>query len=662
MVETLKLPTPRAYSYSDRSYHDPHGDPCTLCGLSRSRHWVRHYRGCDCGCHHRDPTQHDTRHRTRLDRKYWVGVDGEGLGRAPHRYVYLAYSDAAGRHTDSIRDSKGLSTIACLEFLLSIPGDARVAGYYLGYDWTMIFRDMPRKAIYDLLRPELRYLGTDEGGQCRPIRWRGYKIQYMARTVRIKKGDHSVTIWDVGPFFQSSFVKALEDWGISQSQIDAIKRMKDKRSQFTADDDIESYCLSECRLLAQLSQELDNAHREAGLPLRSYHGPGATANVALKTMGIRKKRGKIPRQVHESAKRAFFGGRFEHSCIGPIGDCDGLDIVSAYPFQAYNLPCLEHGVWEHTTRESEVTSNSVVKYAISDSGDDSWGALPCRLADGSIVFPRGGFTGYAWGKEYLEATRYWKNIHFHDAWVLYSDCNCKPFQQILEWFKERERIGKDGKGRILKLALNSIYGKLAQSVGKPQYRSIVWAGMITSGTRARLLEIIGPNKDSIAAAATDGLYATSAVSTPEAPLAPCRLGSWERKQHENMVLVRPGIYWSDDQLKARGLGTKQLKSYRSRVMYAIKKGLPEARVGKAPIFMAARQSVYKRPNGTLKRNKLYGEWFDRPVRIRLTPLPKRNPDWSLRMLDNVESVPYGTLSPDSKRMKLLEDILWGQPS
>lgn len=644
-----------------RSYHTPLGDPCTLCGLPQDRHWYRTGQA---------PFNRDERIRirertvrTRQSRKFWIGLDGEGLGRSPHRYVYLAYSDASSRHVDFIRDSRGLRTIDCFDFLLSIPTDARVAGYYLGYDWTMIFRDMPRKAIYDLLRPETRYLGLDEGGQCRPIRWRGYKIQYLARTVRIKRHEKSVTIWDVGPFFQSSFVKALDSWGIGASQIKEIQRMKDLRSQFKESDDIESYCLTECRLLAELATELDNAHREANLSLRSYHGPGATANVALRSMGIRKKRGKIPQEVIRCARRAFFGGRFEHATIGEVGTCHGEDIVSAYPFQAYQLPCLEHGVWEHTLSEYDVerNPNAVVSYSVSDCGDLSWGPLPCRTKEGNIVFARGGFSGYTYGSEYLEAKRHWEGIHFKEAWILYSDCQCRPFQQILEWFRERERLGKDGKGRVLKLALNSIYGKLAQSVGHPQYKSIVWAGMITSGTRAKLLEIIGPDKDNVLATATDGIFGLHKLGMTPDPLPGERLGSWESKTHNNTVLVRPGIYWSDDQLKARGLGTNQLKRYRSRVLYAIRKGLPEAKVGKTPVFFAARQSVYKKPSGELKKHRLYGEWIERPVRIRLTPLPKRNPDWSLRMLDNVESQPYGIKSADSKIMKEIENLMWGQP-
>jgi len=644
-----------------RAYHEPIGDPCALCSMPRSRHWVRHEAACNCGASHRT-SKREKETRTRDDRRYWVGCDGEGIGRQPHRYVYLAYSDSQGYHQDSYRDNQGIKTVDAFEFLLSIPTDARVAGYYLGYDWTMILRDLPNKKLYRLLRPELRYCGRDEGSQCSPVIWKQYKIQYLARTVRIKRKDRSVTIWDVGPFFQCSFVRALEQWGIGREHIAEIQRMKGLRSQFSTSDDIETYCLTECQLLAEMIAQLHEAHKEARLPLRSWHGPGATANVALRSMAIREKRGKQPYEVRDAANRAFFGGRFEHSTIGKVGNAKGHDLVSAYPFQAYMLPCLEHGVWEYTDDEREIErcTSAVIRYSISDCGDKQWAPLPCRMKDGTIIYPRGGFTGHTWLGEYLVARQFW-DIKFEDAWMLHSDCACRPFEQVLQWFREREKLGKDGKGKVLKLALNSIYGKLAQSVGHPQYRSLVWAGLITSGTRAELLKVIAPHQSSVVAVATDGLYAKTDVHTRPSPLAPDRLGSWEAKEHPNLILVRPGIYWSDDQTKARGLGIAQLDKYRFTVLDSIEHGFDEARTGDATIFWGARQGVYKRPNGTIKRHENYGEWLDRPSRIRLTPLPKRNPDWSLRLLDNVESAPYGVVSKDAMIMKEIANMLWGQP-
>lgn len=647
-----------------RAFHEPQGDPCGICLLPRAVHYVRgHEPGCRCGARHRERYD-DRRHRTRLDRRFWVGLDGEGIGRSPHRYVLLAWSDATGERSDSVHDNKGLRTRDCLDFLLSLPYDACVAGYYLGYDYSKILADLPNKALYRLLRPELRRLPPDEGGGLSTIRWHDYELQYMARILRVKKRDRRVTIWDVGSFFQTSFVNALEQWGIGKEYRQQIADMKARRGLFDETDDIETYCLSECRLLAELMTDFEQAHRDIGFNMRSWHGPGATANIALNSINIASKRGKLPLELREPVMRAYTGGRFEHNGIGPLGDGNEHDVVSAYPYQAYRLPCLEHATWVHTKREP-IKGRALIRYTLHDCGDEPWGPLPCRLPNGNIVWARGGFSSWVWSDEYYAARDHWDGIQFREAYRLESDCDCQPFAKMREWFELREQFGKDAKGRVLKLAYNSCYGKLVQNVGRPRFRCMVWAGMITSGLRAVMLRGIAAHSDrsNVKALATDGLFTIEDVKLDGPPIPGSRLGSWETKPATNIILVRPGIYWTEESLRARGLGRKQLEAHKPIVLDAIKQGLDEARPGTATVFAGARQAIYARPDGKLKRSNTYGEWIERPVRIRLTPLPKRNPDWSLRMLDGIESAPYkAKTSLQSEVARELGAMLWEQPA
>lgn len=243
--------------------------------------------------------------------RYIVGLDGEGVGRRPHRYTLLAWSDAEKRRSDYIEDSKGLGSFECLTFLTALPRAARAYGYYLGYDWTMILADLPDRDIYWLLRPELRAL-TGEGGNFSEVAWRDFRLHYLGGMMRVRntRTRRSVTIWDVGKFFQSTFVEALRKWQIA-SPIDRIAEMKTKRSKFTLKerDSIREYCLDECAALAGLVESLNSAHEKAGLPLRKWYGPGSSASVALNKLGIRDKRGEHPPEVLDAASRAFFGGR-----------------------------------------------------------------------------------------------------------------------------------------------------------------------------------------------------------------------------------------------------------------------------------------------------------------------------------------------------------------
>lgn len=597
----------------------------------------------------------------------WVGVDGEGIGREPHRYTLLAASDAAGR-SGYVERAEGLRTDECLRFLHShATKDVTLAGYFLSYDWTMILRELPNGAVYRLLRPEVRARPRGEGGGFSPIEWRGWTLDYLAGMMRIRRDGRSVTVWDLGRYFQAPFVEALEAWQID-APIDQIRRMKGARSTFRARDRarIRAYCLSECQALARLAGELEGAHVAADIRPRGWYGPGSTASVVLHRLGIATKRGEIPPAVEDAASRAFFGGRFEQRTIGRVPDVIGYDIVSAYPFQMWQLPCLEHGRWEWIARERELERASVrqacVHFEIADIGAEPWGPLPIRLTSGAIVFPRSGASGWAWAHEWRAAREGWNGLRFRGAWVLRGDCECQPFEPVLELFRQRIALGKSGRGRIIKLALNSLYGKVAQTVGSPQYASRVWAGMITSGTRGQLLDLIASHSDRrhVIAVATDGVQSTETLSLPPHPLAPDTLGSWEAKRHGSMVFVRPGIYYADTDaiVRARGIGRRTVDEQRARVFDAIERGDARADLGTSEAFGGAKMCVYRTAAGKVRRSEHYGEWHTIPARISLSAGPKRTDDWSLHRLPGVESSPYGRRqSPDAPSLRLAADLI-----
>jgi len=501
--------------------------------------------------------------------------------------------------------------------------------------------------------------------------------------MRVRRKNRMTTIWDLGKFFQAPFVDAIEAWEVIAPLAD-IRKMKEKRAQFKPSDvvSIRSYCLSECRALAELATRLEEAHNDVGIRPKSWHGPGSTAGALMNVLRIKEKRGEPPPEVELAADCAFFGGRFEHSDIGRFKAVYGYDIISAYPYQAFRLPCLEHGRWKRVTRERDITSgvHACVRYRIDDIGPkEVWAPLPCRLRNGSIVYPRGGSTGWVWLEEYQTAILNWNGIKFGgEAWVLYQKCDCQPFAELISLFRERIALGKSGRGRILKLALNSVYGKLAQCVGNPQFASRIWAGMITSGTRAQLLALLIAHTDraNVLALATDGLYSLEKTTLPLPPLQPDSLGSWESDTPKDMVFVRPGIYWADDDstIRARGLGRKlfdpkgkddvtaaRIRAQREAVLDAIAADDKRVTVGESELFGGARACIYKLRNGTVKRSKYYGQWHNIPAKVSLNPAPKRTPNWGLHMLPGIESAPYSKApkSDEVKVMNMIGDMFWG---
>jgi len=550
---------------------------------------------------------------------------------------------------DRVEAKTGLSTRACLDFLLDLgTRDVRVCGYYLSYDWTMILRDLPDESIFCLLRPELRARSKEQGGGFDRIHWEGYTLHFLAGAMWLGDPEgRRVTVWDLGKYYQGPFVDALDAWDLAPDVREHIRAMKLRRSQFTwrSRKKILAYCLAECRALAELATCLEQAHLDAGLKPRSWHGPGSTAGTLLARHSIGEKRGVAPPEVTAAAAVAFFGGRAEISCNGVIKrPVYALDITSAYPFHALTLPCLEHGRWERVRSERRLRDHA---HALCAGGIDrckaDWGPLPIRLPSGSIVFPRGGGTGYWWRDEWLSAQEWpHSRMRFDHAFVLRCECECQPFSFIREVFEERLRVGKNtGAGKILKLAMNSVYGKLAQTVGSGQYASRIWAGMITSGTRAQVMDLMRDHKrlDSIVMVATDGVF-----STEPREVGPLQLGGWERTDHPTgMTLVRPGIYWTGEgKLRARGLGRDSLDVAREMMAAALESGAQSVRLPPRTAFGGARMTVYAGREGGVTRSERFGQWHQIPTHVSLAPAPKRARDWGVPLLRGVASAPYGT--------------------
>jgi hypothetical protein len=117
---------------------------------------------------------------------------------------------------------------------------------------------------------------------------------------------------------------------------------------------------------------------------------------------------------------------------------------------------------------------------------------------------------------------------------------------IRELFDYRASLPKkEARGQVIKLGINSIYGKFAQSVGKmgmpPRFVSWFFAAAITAGTQRRVVEAGLTNPDAIVMYATDGVYSTQPldVEVPEKKT----LGAWEHTIVEaGGVFVQSGIY------------------------------------------------------------------------------------------------------------------------
>ncbi|MEK6885164.1 MAG: DNA polymerase, partial [Nanoarchaeota archaeon] len=508
----------------------------------------------------------------------------------------LAASSEDGTQKWSLKRNSGIKTEEALDFILDLPGKPYgIFAYSFNYDLTKILDDIDNKNLYLLFRPQLRKRkGKDPTFGPKPIEWNDYLINLQGTKFTVQKHDKKIIIWDIWKFFQSPFIAALKEWKVGDSQVlENMQYMKDHRSEFDklSPERIESYCFDECAYMAELANKLYTAHQKAGLDLKNFYGAGSSASAMLKKMEIKEKIHPCPKELELPVASAYFGGRFECSITGEIkGPVYNYDISSAYPYQTYFLPCLIHGKWKHTKNEYDINPNkfckhAIVKYKLIDYPNrsiKSWAPFPFRAPDGNICYPLTSGGGWLWRDEFLAGQKLFANVEFLEAYVLESGCNCKPFEQIAEYYIERLKIGKEGPGIAIKLGINSCYGKLAQSVGQGQYTSWIWAGMITSGCRAQLLEVLGLHKyrHNSLAMATDGVYSreklilptpkntnTNTSITDLSGKTVCKpLGGWETKKNDKgLFMIRPGMNFpiaatiEDIQVvRGRGVGRKTL--------------------------------------------------------------------------------------------------------
>lgn len=699
-----------AYYHRDRHrpQHEPLGDPCAECGRDAKDHRKKNARadgrkgrsGGSRRVGQRAP-------RPSINAQPFVGVDGEGQNvgpvlpdgtrAGPHHYTYIAAVDEHGElRGDLSAKALGvtyLSTQRVLDWMLGL-GVPRIFGYSAGYDLTKILADIPAEIRWRLVRPDKREyeMETSSGKtrtQHRAEFWFGFKLNYMKRRFSVQRAERVVVelpgkgrkkprkkkvwkgvgptlvFWDVFGFFQARFTLTLEDWKMLEkrdlAKMDAMKQ--DRGGDGWQDtEEVRDYCRTECHALARLCRKLVESGEAVGLTITQFYGAGSVAGALMKKLEVKKYMAVPPPEMHRAMMCGFVGGRFEFSAVGPIaGPVITDDISSAYPYQLTFLPCLACGKWEHVradgpggkkelARRIAKARLALVHARVHRTHQDAWGVFPWRAPNGTIVWPLKNAGTWIWKEEYEAGARL-ADVAPSEAWVYETACDHKPFEKLPELYVERIRIGKEGPGILLKLAMNSCYGRCAQSLGSnPPYQNWVFAGMITSGTRAQLLRSLEHVREpwDVLGFATDAVFSKVPLDLPtpkDTGTAVCHdpdgkevrkpLGGWERKIHKRgMFLMRPGVYFpleptekdlESKLIKARGMSGRVLLKNAEKILAHWKKyGTTEpVTVEGLRRFVGLASGVTKYGDRPAVESESYGEWVDYPTDVSLAPRPKR---------------------------------------
>jgi hypothetical protein len=528
-----------------------------------------------------------------------IALDGEGMDtpEGDHLYTLLLARDnhpaLGGKYpngrTISIENyAEGLNTEQCLEFLLRLRKrrSTIVCAYYFNYDVTMWIKGGLSDAEKTTLWRSgwLVWRSATDRRLCYYLRYIPGKIFFvgeyragMGTALDLYHWDgRSCLVYDVSGFAQTSFIKAIKEWDVSED-VAAIAAMKQRRGSFTERDadEVRAYCRSECIALCEYVTKLDSTFQEEGITLQSWHGGGALASWFLKRERVAERvRDATDAGAYQATVASYFGGRNEIAQMGHLTNVLDYDIASAYPAASLCVPDLVSGVWDHAD-----VYDSDAPYALWHCRWDTrtsgrvLGPLPFRYKKG-VYFPHVG-EGWVHACELSTVTKHFGGVGEHfwidrgEVFHLADSAGTvvSPFEFVRELAGRRVAYKRLEYRRSVpyKYGLNSIYGKLAQHAvdaeKDPPYRCYYAAGLITAITRAMLLELVyanGMDDRDVVMFATDGVFCRRArtwhVSEQE------RLGYFgAAKVLRDGYFIQPGCWYSGDgRVRSRGYGAKSL--------------------------------------------------------------------------------------------------------
>lgn len=517
----------------------------------------------------KEPDPHRRTHRAKLETAPFVGWDGEGItDQESGKHYYRLFGNSEDTSVESL---SSIDYRDCFPLLLDSQNVINII-YGGDYDIIKMIQSWPIGRRRRLMSGKWTVHGEY---CCQWIRRKLFRIKH-------RPTGRTVTLYDVLPFFQCGFVKACREYLGDSSTLDDMQAMKLQRDSFTGiDSGVRRYWQDELHHLVCLMERFRELLTEVDVvPSKGWYGPGAIANRLMSMHDMRQFYGGVPPEITDIAERAYYGGRFEQFKIGRFEDAYEYDIRSAYPRAISLLPDFSSAEWEYT-ESSPLSQSPYHEQGIEPFGlyCVSWnlkgsphtvGPFPWRSPDGRIYFPLQGASSWYWGIEVQAAKQHLGNhLRIESAWLprwFPIDVAGRPFHWVPEMYDRRAKMRSEGNPaeRGLKLGLNSLYGKIAQSVGaienegewrKPPWHHALWAGWITAYTRAMIFGAIAKHKNSLIAIETDAVFVSEEL--PELTVGE-GLGEWEETHLNSILYVRSGIYHAVKdggvlKLKSRGL-------------------------------------------------------------------------------------------------------------
>lgn len=403
--------------------------------------------------------------------------------------VYYADSE---EYREIVKTDETISGLDVLNFLTSKGMRNTINVWFnLNFDANVVLKALPRENLQDIRIHNSTEFTLDG---------KTFEITYIPKKcLRISDGNgNSYDHYDASQF---TYAGGLEDSAEAWLGVDDGKENDDVDvERFGLNDDgnpndyiaekeskIRRYLRVDCRLTAEIFEEIVRTAENDVDPAIPFGKPFSTGYVAADYIRNRSeyKPGYSSEAVQSAAWKTYRGGRFEVVKRGHVGDVAGPDINSAYPAVMSELPdpsTLEWTLYGEGNRRRDISDLS-----LADVRDFDYGFLKVRVTTDAdrpvqpfaVKNPgEGGRVEYPavddaeiWVLkdifEYAEAEGFITDYDLQTA-VLgrETDATKYPFGFFKDLYDRRKTLEDNDRGRpakLLKIVMNSIYGKTCQT-------------------------------------------------------------------------------------------------------------------------------------------------------------------------------------------------------
>ncbi len=384
-----------------------------------------------------------------------------------------------------------------------------------------------------------------------------------------------LVIRDTGRSFHGGLESVIEQWNPDLSDDQRERIAWGKRQRLTgfagaSEADIAAYSEAECVAHARVCRKLiESVKVAAHVRIRPSQlaGSGSVAAAVLRHYGAPKRT-----DCHEDteadtlARMTYYGGLIEAPVVGLLSEeVQGEDINSAYPSKMIYIPCMRagHGSWKTSRRDvpSDLIGHALVTWDVSRSGT-STPPFTVRRRSGAVCQPLVGRRVWVALAELQAAMpRFSSSIVVHKVLYWSPECECEsPLAFLADLYDERLAIKEtmrdlvpesaewweaSCKERAIKLIINSIYGKLAQTrYGLGPYTNLHFAGYVTGSTRGQVRTKTWEHENAggtVVYQHTDSVLSVGSTVVDGGK----KLGAWgKEKSSQGFLIIQPGLAMS----------------------------------------------------------------------------------------------------------------------